>query len=221
MTLQWVSPMPTKRKPLKKKTRPRLIKPRATLKLDLGSGQHPAEGFKGVDIAPVTDFQFDLASGEDWPWASDSVDELRASHFIEHLPAAYIVFDESWGSRQDALLFFFDQAFRIAKHGASFTLIWPALQNVRAFMDPTHRRFIPNEMLLYLNREWRKANALDHYNVSCHWVTVGGSPTVLTQPRFEGDIPINQRPDLVQRRMFSECWNICQDFHAVLKAVKE
>lgn len=210
----------TKPKPRAKKKPSRVIRRAALLKLDLGSGQHPAEGFKGVDIAPVTDFQFDLCSGEDWPWKDSSVDELRASHFIEHIPMAYLVHDDASGRTQDSFFRFFDEAFRVTKNGAVFHLVWPALQNVRAFMDPTHRRFIPQETMLYLNREWRKANALDHYTVDCHWVMTGGAPTIPNGPRFEGDQPIGTRTDAVQRRMFMECWGVVQDFHVTLKAVK-
>jgi hypothetical protein len=209
--------MPTKRR-VKPKKKSRVIRARPSLKLDLGSGQHPAEGFKGVDIAPMSDFQFDLCSGADFPWEDSSVDELRCSHFIEHIPMAYLVHED--GTTQDAFFRFFDECWRIIKPGGSFHLVWPALWNDRAFQDPTHRRFIPVATMLYLNAEWRKANALDHYNVKCHWAVVSHSPTILTQPRFEGDIPINQRPDLVQRRMFIECVNVVQDNHVVLKAVK-
>lgn len=43
------------------------------MKLDLGSGKKPMEGFLGVDNVPwLTDFTVELASGEPWPFEDDS-----------------------------------------------------------------------------------------------------------------------------------------------------
>ena len=57
------------------------------LKLDLGAGQSPREGFEGVDLnAPNPAHRVDLFSYP-MPWEDSSVDELHCSHFIEHLPA--------------------------------------------------------------------------------------------------------------------------------------
>ena len=58
-------------------------------KLDLGSGPRPKEGFLGVDFDPITDYQVSFDSGQPWPFEDDSIEELRASHVIEHIDAAY------------------------------------------------------------------------------------------------------------------------------------
>jgi len=207
------------------------------LRLDLGSGPRPAEGFKGVDIVEgVTDFTFDLCSGYRWPWPDNSIDELRSCHFIEHIRADYVgdrVHVQAPASRViDALLFFFDEAFRIAKPGAVFTLQWPALQSVRAFQDPTHRRFIPPQMTLYLTREGRKAMGVEHYGATCNWI---GEcyPTFLIPPETDEDKAMALRADASdekqawakrraedQQRRYNETWNFSQDFIATLRAVK-
>lgn len=150
------------------------------LRLDLGSGAHPREGFTPVDREKVTceTVVCDLVSGDRWPWADSSVDELSSSHFIEHIPA-----DEVWcvrsqqgsvvGYQKDRLLWFFDEAFRVIKPGGLFHLTWPALKSTDAFRDPTHRRFIPLEMLHYLSTEGRAAMGLQHYGATCNWVCQG------------------------------------------------
>lgn len=199
--------MASKRRQQKK---PVIVEPALELKLDLGSGPRPAEGFKGVDIVDgITDFRVDLGSDQPWPWADNSVDELRSVHFIEHLPAIY---HTRLRPPQDALFRFFDEAFRVAKPGATFTLIWPALQSVRAFQDPTHRRFIPAETLSYLSRANREAMGLQHYNVECNWVTLHCVPTIPAE--------LGLKPDEVQQRMYRESWNFACDMVATLRADK-
>jgi hypothetical protein len=61
-----------------------------SIKLDLGCGQNPKDGFEGVDIRGgkakhVVDlFKFP------WGFADNSVDEIHCSHFMEHIPAREI-----------------------------------------------------------------------------------------------------------------------------------
>lgn len=144
------------------------------MKLDLACGQRCREGFEGVDISFVgmadnVRWTVDLVSGERWPWADESVEELYCSHFIEHIPAEFIQYGKGYKTK-DALLFFFDEAWRIAQLGAIFTIIWPNVKNVAAFQDPTHRRFLPLEFTNYLSRQWRERAGLSHYNVDCNWI---------------------------------------------------
>jgi hypothetical protein len=218
--------------PEKKKARaksPKIYVEPEPLRLDLGSGDRPSPGFKGVDVSPVTDFTFDLCDGKPWPFKSDSVDEMRSSHFVEHIDACYL---NVGGKRIDALLWFFDEAFRIAKPGAVFTVIWPALQNVRAFQDPTHRRYIPAETVSYLCRDGRNAMGLSNYGAICNWIgTV--VPTIPIPAETDEDRELALKADssdakqawlsqrqAEQQRRYVETWNYSQDFIATLKAVK-
>lgn len=187
-----------------------ITSPVQELKLDLGSGPRPREGFKGVDwIAGVTDYKCHLWDGSRWPFEDNSVDELHSSHVIEHVKADYI--ETYKGEYQDALHFFFDESYRVAKPGAVFTVIWPALQTVRAFQDFTHRRFLPHTMIAYLSKEGRQAMGVNHYVAVSDWIgTVNPS------------LPHEEvlRSQEVQAKRFHECWNTVADFHASLKANK-
>lgn len=119
------------------------------MKLDLGSGPVPHEGFTGVDKydAGPDGILCDLAVFP-WPWADDSVDEVWSSHFIEHLP-------------RELFYPFADELFRVLKPGAVATITHPNVKSVRAFQDMTHQNFIPAEAWWYLNKAWRIANELD------------------------------------------------------------
>ena len=184
---------------------PRIVST-AELCLDLGSGPRPADGFQGVDMVEgVTDHCLVLDNGDRWPWEDNSVSQLRSSHFIEHIRA-----DTVYG--KDAFFFFFDEAYRIAKPGATFQLIWPDLQSERAFQDPTHRRFIPRLSLLYLDKAWRKQTGLDHYNVQCDWVTESVNPTI--------PITLSTKNEDALKRELAEKWNLAVDNVATMRARK-
>jgi hypothetical protein len=177
--------------------------------LDLGSGPEPAPGFVGVDLcaagAEGASVVFvDLFSGAPWPFPSESVTRLRASHVIEHIPPGRVIVGvtrvrrtvrshifsadepmppsprvvthfETIPRSQEAFFWFFDEAFRIAAPGCRFELAWPHPQSDGADQDPTHCRRIPVSMLHYLSRSGRRAMRVEHYPVECDWHIEPGS----------------------------------------------
>src|SRR5678816_2800742 len=118
------------------------------VRYDLGCGSRCKEGFTGVDkfakgdkIQNVDLFKFP------WPWADNSVDELHASHFLEHIPAREVEDrdcqhpDKGMPSHlygTDMLCAFMDEAWRVLKPGGVFAIVVPNARNNRAFQDPTH-----------------------------------------------------------------------------------
>lgn len=167
-------------------------------KLDLGCGDRPAEGHVGLDQVGRPElgvWACNLANGIPWPFADEQILELRSSHLIEHLPACEVQAHEfsngSFTQRSavptrwlrslgpvDALFWFMNEAWRVAAWGAEFELRWPALVDLRhdpprwlvtAFLDPTHRRFIPTEQLSYFSVEGRQALRVTGYPLSCDW----------------------------------------------------
>lgn len=136
------------------------------MKLDLAAGMNPREDFQPVDIercSPET-IVCDLLMFP-WPWETSSVDELHCSHFIEHIPMHEY-------SGKDWLVAFIDECYRVLKPGGLLTLRWPDYRHVHAFMDPTHRRFIPLETLGYFQKTWRELNRLQHYRIDSDWEPV-------------------------------------------------
>lgn len=186
------------------------------LKLDLGCGQSPRDGFEGVDLyAANSKHKVDLFRFP-WPWADNTVDELNCSHFIEHIPMVYLCKDHGFENlpcegAQDLFFAFFDECYRILKPQGKMHIVVPACRSERSFQDPTHRRFIAQATFFYLWKNWRDANKLDHYNVKCN---------------FQGDVnfsfPIEfqSRHEEVQRKAFSSEWNAILDYIVVLRALK-
>ena len=130
------------------------IKP---LLFDLGCGDSKREGFIGIDIAktPSVDIVCDLTK---FPWKfakSGTVDEVFASHFVEHLD----------GSER---IKFMEEVYRILKPGGKATFITPYYNSIRASQDPTHKwPPVSEASYLYFNKQWRDMNKLSHYNIKC------------------------------------------------------
>ena len=192
------------------------------MKLDLGCGKTPREGFEGVDLyAPEAKHRVDLFRMP-WPFASDSVEEIHCSHFIEHVPMLYIAPGEAptpaptSEHSKDLLIAFFDEVYRVLQPEGRAQFIWPALQSVRAFQDPTHRRFIPGEALSYFSREWREGNGLGHYLGNCNLVVE--SLAFVPSPLLTQNGQFAQPEATIQAVNLH--WNLAMDHVAVMKAVK-
>lgn len=205
--------------------------PALAVKLDLGCGQNPKEGFEGVDLyGDKAKHKVDLFKFP-WPFADDSVDEIFASHFLEHIPSREVeerdlaTHGTSWSTTnpdggpemaqrrdkflgQDMLFAFIDECYRILKSEGWIEIIVPSGRSNRAFWDPTHRRFFMQETFCYFARDWRKMNALDHYRIKANLVGDVGQ----TMPQEEG-----LRAEEVRAERFKTLWNVTVDWWAKLK----
>lgn len=118
------------------------------MKLNIGSGmkRFHMRDYVNVDILPDADKVFDLTSGP-WPWASDSINYIRADNLLEH-------FDN------DEFVFVMNEAHRVLiPHGAFWLRVpdaerWPD----GAFGDPTHKRYFFPRSFYYFDHDrdqWR------------------------------------------------------------------
>jgi len=114
------------------------------LRLDIGCGVRKKEGYFGVDIRQFEGVDLCLDAGTaPWPWQDNSVEEIHASHFIEHLTA-------------QERIHFVNEAYRVLKPNGQLNLIAPHWGAARAYGDLTHKWPPVSEWWpLYLNKEWR------------------------------------------------------------------
>jgi SAM-dependent methyltransferase len=117
----------------------------AQIRLNLGSSDATLSGFTNVDILPgpgilVADLM------KSWPWADDSVDYVRASHVIEHLPDKIFTMNELW---------------RVLRPGSRADIAVPTTDGPGAFQDPTHVSFWNRRSFLYYEHgsPYRESNA--------------------------------------------------------------
>lgn len=126
----------------------------APLRLDIGCGKTTPEGWEGVDSIDFGQKHVhDVRNGLHW-LADNSVDEVRSSHFVEHLTGA-----ERIG--------FFNELWRVMKPKATALIVTPNWSHSCAYGDPTHQwppmsQWYP----LYLHKDWRAANA-PHTSYTC------------------------------------------------------
>jgi hypothetical protein len=142
--------------------------PAAPLRLDLGCGKNPRQGFTGVDARDFGQpIKFDLCGlkkgvprwelimppgdgtdiFEPWPWADGSVEEIHCSHFLEHL------------TRRQRI-HFVNEMYRVLKLEGKAQVIVPHWNSPRAYGDMTHDPMPVCEFFFqYVNRGWREVNA--------------------------------------------------------------
>lgn len=166
------------------------------LKLNLGSGQAPKEeGWVGIDIIETeqVDAVWDLRKT---PWEingkelkDNSVSEVRSSHFLEHLtgPERMVFFNELYRVLTPQMQ---NKIGEILVPLGKAQFIFPYYSSTRAIQDPLHMwPPLCEASFLYLNREWRNVNKLDHYPITCDfnftyghaWDMVWGQKNVETR----------------------------------------
>lgn len=146
---------------MKKSARLKAVKSIPILRLDLGCGPHPREGFTGVDVRdfgqPIT---HDLR--KPWPWKDATVTEVHSSHFLEHLTGLERVH-------------FVNELYRVLIPGGQAQIIVPHWNSCRAYGDYTHQWPPVSEFwFYYLSKEWRAQNAPHNDAYTCHFAATWG-----------------------------------------------
>jgi hypothetical protein len=101
------------------------------MKLELGCGNKPAEGYVHHDRfkhSPFVDIAFDLEVLP-WPVGDDSCEEIRAIDVFEHIPA-WVMPIQGW----------LDECRRILRPSGLLIMRLPAFDSGLLWCDPTHSR---------------------------------------------------------------------------------
>ena len=150
--------MSSKKKIVNKPTKYNQPKGDAPLRIDIGCGKNKKEGFVGVDIIAFEGVDIVMNAGKDkWPFKDGSVDEVHASHFVEHL-------------EPEERIHFANELSRVLKNpkydnagkmiSGLATIIVPHWASQRAYGDMTHKWPAVSEFwFYYLDKDWRSVNA--------------------------------------------------------------
>lgn len=181
---------------MKRKTRVAKKVETKLLRLDLGCGQRKQADHIGVDIHDMdgVDVVMDLRKTP-WPWKSNSVESVYSAHFLEHLTGP-------------ERIVFMDELYRVLRVGGTALFITPYYASERAIQDPTHAwPTIGPRTYLYFNKEWRKANMLDHYLGKCDFDFVYG---------YAVEPAIQSRNEEMRNNAIQYYWNSVADLHVTL-----
>lgn len=154
------------------------IKAQLTVKkpilIDLGCGKNKRQDgeWTGVDSINFEGVDVVLNVGKQkWPWKDGTVDQVHASHFLEHLTAP-------------ERIHFANELHRVLKrpeyaNGALTsgfaTIITPHWSSQRAYGDLTHQWPPVSEFwFYYLDKDWRAVNAPHNQDYTCNLTVTWG-----------------------------------------------
>ena len=106
------------------------------MKLNLGCGGKVMSGYVNVDVnprVPGVDVFHNLDEVP-WPFESESAEEIRMEHVLEHLC------DPNAAMRE---------VHRILQAGGIVHIVVPHFLSPGAFVDPTHRRYFAHDTFFY------------------------------------------------------------------------
>lgn len=103
------------------------------MRIELGGGRKPREGFQNCDMCEGADYQIDLE--QPLPFADDSVEQLCSFHCLEHVENVVPLLNEIC---------------RVCKLGASVTIAVPHHGQEMA-MCPGHLHVISEQMITHFN----------------------------------------------------------------------
>jgi hypothetical protein len=151
-----------------KKAKVVTLKPTGPIRLDLGCGKNKRQDGEwiGVDILPFEGVDLAFNIGKDpWPFEDQTVDEVYASHVVEHLvPAERVHFtNELYRVLKNPE---YDNAGKMSKGFA--TIMTPHWASQRAYGDMTHVWPPVSEFwFYYLDKDWRAVNAPHNQDYTC------------------------------------------------------
>lgn len=106
-------------------------------RIDLGCGLNKAKDYIGVDICPASDADIIHDCEKKLPFEDNSIDEIRAYDFLEHI-------------HQDKIISVFNEIWRVLKPDGILKFKVPdAMKGQGAFQDLTHRTYFTQNTFKY------------------------------------------------------------------------
>ena len=156
------------------------------------------------------------------PWNENTVDEIWASHMVEHIPhtARYAPCATTMHQTQGALdgwYAWFYEAWRILKPGGLLHIVAPTAFSLQAMSDPSHTRYIVPSSFSYLSPN---PDAPFDYQIAACFEAVDN---VLVRYSDAWNSMIDAKmvnPD--QTHMYSELYNnVMVEMYICLRAIKD
>jgi predicted SAM-dependent methyltransferase len=121
------------------------------LKIEIGGGRNPKEGYKNVDIIEEADYVCNLEH-ESLPFKDESVKKIYSHHAFEHIENTIFLMNECW---------------RVLKWGGLLHIIVPHKDCTLAWQDPTHKVYWTEENMKFYCGDYLKKYSLDYGIAAC------------------------------------------------------
>ena len=183
------------------------------LKLNLGSGQNPQQGFVNVDKHGAPDLKYDLEALP-WPWPDNSVSQILLVHVLEHL-----------GATPDAFIGIMKEMYRVCEPGARIDIVVPHPRHDHFIGDPTHVRPVTPQMLQLFSRaanlRWKEIGAHNTPLALHHGVDfeIADTMYMLDEP-YASQAQAGKLGDDEINRLLKTHNNVCAEMRIQLKVVK-
>lgn len=184
------------------------------LRIDLACGNNCKPGFIGIDISPDTQAQY-ICNLEEYPWQWVTVEEFnRTDYAFKLIPENSVgeIFSSHYIEHVSDIKAFMEELYRIMIPDGIVTFIAPYYSSVRAMQDFTHKRFISENTFLYWDKEWIKANGLQHYNINCDFKA--------TSIKYYYSPEWNNRAEIAKEYARKYYINVVMDMEIILRAIK-
>ena len=119
------------------------------MRLNLGSGSHPKQGWMNVDAYPPADVVHNLENSS-WPIIDNSIDEVMFHHSLEHM-----------GQTPEKFFFIVCELYRVCKPNAIVNIVVPHPAHDDFLNDPTHVRPITPNILQLFSKKQNEAWKVD------------------------------------------------------------
>jgi predicted SAM-dependent methyltransferase len=157
------------------------------------------------------------------PWNNNSVDEIWASHIVEHIPHE-ARFSQNAASihvaqgRLDGWYAWFYEAWRILKPGGLIHITSPVAFSNAAMGDPSHTRYITSTSFGYLSGS--NSDAPFDYQIAAHFEQIGD---ILARPSEDiyGKLASGKITQEEMLEMGSKLNNVFDEIYICLAAVKQ
>lgn len=184
------------------------------MKLNLGCGGNKLPGYVNVDKNGDPDVRHDLERFP-WPWGDDSIEDVQASHVLEHL-----------GRDPGIFIGVMKEIYRVCRHGAMVRIVVPHPRHDDFLGDPTHVRPItPLTMGLFSrqqNLKWQAMGASNSPLALQHGVdfALRRVKLVLDEP-YSTDLESGRIAPEELERIVREYNNVVREIKMELEVIKD
>ena len=158
--------------------------------LDIGCGAQKQPGAIGIDRRPLPGVDVICDFERALPFKQGSVAVAYSFHSVEHI--------------RD-LITFMEELYRVCAPDAMVYVKTPYYASRKAFIDPTHVRFMTEESFEYFKSP-------NYYGLKTNFETVSIT--------YNMRKPFKFLPEYFQKRARRYLWNVCEEMTVVLRALK-